>query len=67
MPSGATLNVNSNGLIPRSSMPPLVSTTPLKSDANGNSNTVSAAAGDLIGKVVSQGAQGVGSNVDLMA
>lgn len=67
MPGGASINVNSNGLIPRSSMPPLVSPKPLKADANGDSNTSTAAAGDLISKVVGQGFQGVGGNVDLTA
>jgi hypothetical protein len=64
MPSSASFSVNSNGLIPKASMPPLVSPSPLKPDANGNSNT---AAGDLIARVVGQSTQGVGENVDLTA
>lgn len=67
MPSGTSLNVNSNGLIPRASMPPLVSPRPIKPDPNGNSNTSTAAAGDLISKVVGQAFQGVGGNIDLTA
>ena len=67
MPSGTSLNVNTNGLIPRASMPPLVSPRPLKTDASGDANTGTAAGGDLISKVVGQGFQGVGGNVDLTA
>lgn len=67
MPSSASFSVNSNGLIPKASMPPLVNPSPLKPDANGNSNTDTAAAGDLIARVVGQSTQGVGENVDLTA
>ncbi len=67
MPSSASFSINSNGLIPTASMPQLVSPRPLKSDANGNSNTDTAAAGDLIARVVGQSTQGVGENVDLTA
>ena len=66
MPSGASLNINSNGLIPRSSMPPLTQPRPLKSDPNGTANTHTAAGGDLIAKVVSQSSMGVGVNIDLI-
>ena len=48
-------------------MPPLVRPRPLKTDPSGDANTSSAAAGDLISKVVIQGAQGVGGNIDLTA
>ena len=65
MPSSASFSVNSNGLIPKASMPPLVNPSPLKPDANGNSNTDTAA--DLIARVVGQSPQGVGENVDLTA
>ena len=65
MPSSASFSVNSNGLIPKASMPPLVNPSPLKPDANGNSNTDTAA--DLIARVVGQPTQGVGENVDLTA
>jgi hypothetical protein len=67
MPIGTSLNVNSNGLIPRASMPPLTSPRPLKTDPNGNANTNSAAGGDLVAKVVGQSAQGIGSIVDFSA
>lgn len=53
MPSSASFNVNSNGLIPRASIPPLVSPRPLKVDATGDSNT--AAGRDLIARVLGQG------------
>jgi len=67
MPSGTSINVNSNGLIPRSNMPPLIRPRPLRSDANGNANTSSAAAGDLISKAVIQAQQSVGGNIDIFA
>lgn len=67
MPSSASFSVNSNGLIPRASMPPLVSSRPLKPDANGSSNTDTAAAGDLIAKALKPSSLGVGENVDLTA
>lgn len=65
MPSRVALNVNSNGLIPKASVPPLVNSRPLKVDANGDSNTPVAAGGDLIARVVGQAPNGVGGNVDL--
>lgn len=65
MPSGTSFNIKSNGLIPRVDMPPLVSPRPLKTDANGDSNTSAAAGGDLIAKVVGQAPKGIGGNVDL--
>jgi hypothetical protein len=67
MPSGASLNVNSNGLIPRATTPPLISPRPLKSDPSGTSNTNTAAGGDLIARVVGQASQGVGGNIDVIA
>jgi hypothetical protein len=67
MPSGTSINVNSNGLIPKASMPPLTSARPLKADARGDANTSSAAGGDLISRVIVQGSKNVGGNIDVMA
>lgn len=66
MPSGVSFKINSNGLIPRSSMPPLTQPRPLKADPNGTANTNTAAGGDLIAKVVSQSSMGVGVNIDII-
>ena len=66
MLSGVSHNVNSNGLIPRSSMPPLTNPRPLKADPNGTANTDTAAGADLIARVVSQSSLGIGVKIDLI-
>ena len=67
MPSETSLSVNSGSLLARPSTPTLVNPKPIKVDANGDSNSQTAAAGDLITKVVGEAFQGVGGNVDLLA
>jgi hypothetical protein len=66
MPSGVSHKINSNWLIPRSSMPLLTNPRPLKADSNGTANTDTAVGGDLIAKVVSQSSVGVGVKIDLI-
>ena len=66
MLSGVSHNVNSNGLIPSSSMPPLTNPRPLKADPNGTANTDTAASGNLIVRVVSHSSLCFDVKIDLI-
>ena len=60
-------SINANGLIPRATMPPLTSGSPLKVDVNSSSNKSSAAGADLISRVVNQASpNGVGVSIDIV-
>ena len=58
--------VNSNGLLPSTSMPPLTSGHPIKIDSGNTSNTSSAAGADLISRAVNRASpNGVGVSIDM--